>query len=261
VRAGPAVHAAGEAHEPRALRARRVRDVRLAVRAGPQVVDQPQVRALDRLDQLTGRLDHHRRRQRPIEHPVDVRATGAALDQQMAGPLREERPQCRQPVGLIDVDPQEAGLTDRVLVAPRLRPDGRGEEHLFAGVGVSRGERHQCLQPVIPAGLSAGEEVIGAAAGGDLQASVAAGARGELDQPAGVLVQDAELQGAVALWTERPGEDASVSEPDAAAQCLARGAGAVPGGGGGGCGHRILLAQVWARRPPVPPRPRGCRRS
>ena len=72
VRAGLAVHAAGEAHHPRALRARRVGDVRLAVRAGAEVVDQPQVRALDRLDQLAGRLDHARRRQWPVELPVGV---------------------------------------------------------------------------------------------------------------------------------------------------------------------------------------------
>ena len=87
--------------------------------------------------------------------------------------------------------------------------------------------------------------MIGAAASGDLQTPVAAGARGDLDQPGRLLVQDADLQGAMALRTEWPGEDASVSEPDAAAQRLARGVGAVPRGGGGGCGHRILLAQVW----------------
>ena len=98
VRAGLAVDGAGEAHHPRALRARRVGDVRLAVRAGAEVMDQPQVRALDRLDQLAGRLDQHGRRQRPVELPVGVRAAGAALDEQMAGPLGEERPQRGQPV-------------------------------------------------------------------------------------------------------------------------------------------------------------------
>ena len=136
VRAGLAVHAAGEPHHPRALPARRVGDVRLAVRSGPEVVDQPQVRPFDRLDQLAGRLDHHRRRQRPIELPVRVRVTGAALDQQVARALGQERPQRRQPVGLIDVHPQQAGLADRVLVAPRRRPNRRGDEHLLAAVGV-----------------------------------------------------------------------------------------------------------------------------
>ncbi len=155
VLAGLAVHAASEAHDSRPVRARRVGDVRLAVRAGAEVMNQTQVRPLDRLDQLTGRLDQHCRRQRPIELPVGVRVAGAALDEQMAGALREERPQCWQPVGPVDVDPQEAGLADRVLVAPRLGPNGRGEEHLLAGVGVPRGERQQWPQPVTSARLSA----------------------------------------------------------------------------------------------------------
>ena len=114
-------------------------------------------------------------------------------------------------------------------------------------VGVPPGEREQRRQPVLPAGAAAGQEVVGAAAGRDLQAPVAAGAGGELDQPGRLLVQDAELQRAVALRLKRAGEDASVSEPHAAAQRLAPGGRAVPGGGGGGCGHRILLAQVWDR--------------
>ena len=119
-------------------------------------MDQTQVRALDRLDQLTGRLDQHCRRQRPVELPVRVRVAGAALDEQMARPLGEERPQGGQAVGPVDVDPQEAGLADRVLVAPRLRPNGRGDEHLLAGVGVPGGERHQWPQPVTSARPSAG---------------------------------------------------------------------------------------------------------
>ena len=122
-----------------------------------------------------------------------------------------------EPVGPVDVDPQKAGLADRVLVAPRRRPNRRSEEHLLAAVGVARGERQQRPQPVTPTRPSAGEEVVGAPAGRDLQPPVAPGARGDLDQPAGPLVQDAELQCAVALRTECPGEDASVSEPDAAA--------------------------------------------
>ena len=156
VLAGLAVHAAGEAHDSRPLRARRVGDVRLAVRAGAEVVDQPQVRSLDRLDQLAGRLDHSGRRQWPVELPVGVGVAGAALDEQMAGALGEERPQGRQPVGPVDVDPQKPGLTDRVLVAARLGPDGRGEEHLLAGIGVPCGERQQWPQPVTSARLSAG---------------------------------------------------------------------------------------------------------
>ena len=163
-----------------------------------------------------------------------MRATGAARDEQMAGPLRQERPQCRQRVGAVDVDPQKAGLADRVLIAPRLRPARWGEEHLLAGVGVPRGERQQWPQPIASAGLSAGQEVIGAPPGRDLKATVTAGARGDLDEAGGVLVQDPELQGAVALRRERPREDAPISEPDAAAQPFALVGRAVPGGGGGG---------------------------
>jgi hypothetical protein len=85
VRARLAVHIAGEAHHPRALRARRVGDLRLAVGGGPEVVDQPQVCALDRLHQLAGRLDDERGRRWRLELPVRARVTGAALDQQMAG--------------------------------------------------------------------------------------------------------------------------------------------------------------------------------
>ena len=234
----------------------------LPVRVGAEMVDQPQVCALDRLDQLTGRLDHHRRRQRPIELPVGVRVAGAALDRADGRAARRGTPIVpaarrggrRRPTG-------SGSRSDRVLVAPRRRSNRRGEEHLLAGVGVPSGERQQWLQPVTCAGLSAGQEVIGAPAGRDLQASVAACARCDLYQPGRLLVQEAELQGAVALRRERPYEHPSVSEPQAAAQPFGRAVGAVSGAGFGGCGHRILLAQVWAHRPPVPPRARGCRRS
>ena len=126
------------------------------------------------------------------------------------------------------------------------------DEHLLAPLRVPAGEREQCRQPVVPAGAAARQEVVGAAAGRDLQTPVAAGAGGELHQPARLLVQDAELQRAVALRLKRPGEHASVSEPHAAAQRLAPDVRAVPGGGGGACGHRILLAQVWDRAAQVP---------
>ena len=85
--AGLAVDRAGEPHHPRALGARRVGDVRLSLRVRSQVVDQAQVRALDRLNELAGRLDHHRRGQRQVELPVRVRATGAALHEQVARTL------------------------------------------------------------------------------------------------------------------------------------------------------------------------------
>ena len=179
------------------------------------------MRPLDRLDQLAGRLDHPCGGQRLLELPIRVRVTGAALDQQVARPLGKERPQRWQPVGLVDVDPQEAGLADCVFVAARRSTNGRGDEHLFAGVGVPSGERQQWLQPVALTGVSAGQEVVRAAAGRDLQPAVAACAGRELDEPTTVLVQDTELEGPVALGHERAGEDTPVSEPDAAAQPLA----------------------------------------
>jgi hypothetical protein len=58
VRAGLAVDRTGKPHHPASLRARGVGQVRLAVGADAEVVDDPQVRALDRLDQLAGPLDH-----------------------------------------------------------------------------------------------------------------------------------------------------------------------------------------------------------
>jgi hypothetical protein len=89
-----------------------------------------------------------------------------------------------------------------------------------------------------------GQDVVRAAAHRDLQAPVAPRAGGELDQAGGVRVQDAELQRAVSFRPERSGADAAGSEPDAAAQPLARDVRAVPEAGGDGCGQRILLAQT-----------------
>ena len=164
--------------------------------------------------------------------------TSAALNQQVAWALREERPQRRQFVGLIDVHPQEASLDHRVLVAPRHRPNRRGEEHLLAGVNVPSGERQQWRQPIRLAGLAAGKEVIGAPAGRDLQPAIATSYGGELDEPITVLVQDAELERAVPLRREHAGEDVR--------------------GGRGSAAHRarVTRAAGWGRRwlrPSVPP--------
>ena len=161
---------------------------------------------------------------------------------------------------MVDVDPQEAGLADRVLVPAGGRPGGRGDEHFFAAIGVTRREGQQRPHPAGSTGLSAGQEVVGPAAGRDVQATVAPLAGGELHQPGGVLVQDPELERPVALRGEPPGEDPAVSEPHAAAQFLARALGAVVAWSGGGCGHRILPAQIWARPPSVPSRVRDGRR-
>ena len=88
-----AVDSAGEAHHSRALGARRVGDVRLAVGADTEAVDESQVGALDRLDQLAGRLHHPRRGQRLRDLPVRVRAARAArLHEHVAGPLGQQRP-------------------------------------------------------------------------------------------------------------------------------------------------------------------------
>ena len=74
VRAGLAIHRTGEPHHPRPVRARRVGDARPAVLADTEAVNDPQVGALDRLDQLAGRLDHVRGRERLREPKVGVAA-------------------------------------------------------------------------------------------------------------------------------------------------------------------------------------------
>ena len=74
MRARLAIHRTGEAHDPRPVRARRVRDGRPAVLADAEAVDDPQVRALDRLDQLTGVAEHARGRERLREPEVRVAA-------------------------------------------------------------------------------------------------------------------------------------------------------------------------------------------
>ena len=109
-------------------------------------------------------------------------------------------------------------------------------------------------QPSSPA-LPPGRKWSAPPAGRDLKPPVAPRAGGELHQPVAVLVQHPELQRAVALGRKLAGEHASVSEPDAAAQSRGRALARSRIAGGGGCGHLILPAQVWARRAPVPAPP------
>ena len=89
-----------------------------AVRIGhvlTEGVDDPQVGPLDRL------AIPEPSRQRTIEAPVGVAAPrSGGLHQHVAGSLGQELPQDLEPVGMVDVDPQEPGLRDRVLRAPRL---------------------------------------------------------------------------------------------------------------------------------------------
>ena len=173
-----------------------------------------------------------------VELPVGVHAARtAALDEQVARALGQERPQRGQLAGLVDVDPQPAGLADRVLVAARRRPHGRGEEHLLAPVGVPRREREQRLQPLISAGPAAGQEVVGAPAGRDLQPPVAAGAGGELDQPVGLLVQESRA-------AARGGARARARRRRRVRQRAGRGSAAPRAGGwrGAGRGRRWLRA-------------------
>ena len=151
------------------------------------------------------------------QQPIGMDATTPRrFDEQVAGPLGKERPQHVQLSGPIDVDPQPPGLADGPLLATRARSDRWRDEHLLAAIDVTRRKRQQRPKPLSPARAS-GQEVVGAPAGGDLEPSVAARTRRELNQPARLVVQDAELQGAVALWRKRAGEDAAVSEPQAAA--------------------------------------------
>jgi hypothetical protein len=178
-------------------------------------------------------VDQHRRGQRLLELPVRMCAARAALHEQVARALGKELPQRGQPVRLVDVDPQKAGLSDRVLVAAGHRTNGRSDEHLLARLDVPAGERHQAPQPAAR-GLSAGTEVIGAAAGRDLKPPIAAHTRGDLNEPARVFVKQPELQRAVALRGERAGEDSPVSEPHPAAQPVAQVGRALPGSSGDG---------------------------
>ena len=202
--------------------------------------------------------------QRLGELPVGVHAARAARSRSAGGtaarPGTPTAP-CSWPGWSTSTHRKRVSLT--ACLSPRGgRPDGRGDEHLLAAVGVPRGERRAAPRSQLAStGLSAGEEVVGAPAGGDLQPAVAPGAGGELHQPVGVLVQHPELQRAVALRARaRPAKtrpSASRTRQRSPSRCAL---GAVRCGSGGGCGHRILPAQVWARRPSVPLAARARRR-
>ena len=147
--------------------------------------------------------------------------------------------------GPVDVDPQEPGLAHRLLFAARRRSPGRGDEHLLPTRVVALGELEQSSEPAFLASTAAGQEVVVAAAGGDVKPAVAPAARCQLDQPAGVLVKHSELQRPVPHGRELAGEHPSVSEPDPAAQPFGLAACAIRWAGGGGCGHHVLRAQIW----------------
>ena len=215
----------------------------------------PQVRALDRLDQLAGRLDHARRRQR----------LGRASSRRARRPSRRSRPAggtaarpgtptapCSCPGWSTSTHRKRVSLT--ACLSPRGAARTAGATNTSSPRSACRAASvEQRLQPVISAGLPAGQEVIGAPAGGDLKPAVAPGAGGDLDQPVGVLVQHARAAGRGGA----PGASAPAKTRPSASRTRQRNpsrarVGAVPDGGGGGCGHRLLPAQVWARRPSRP---------
>ena len=183
--------------------------------------------------------------ERAVELPVRVDAARAAgLDEQVARPVGEERPQGGELAGPVDVDPQPPGVIDGVLAAARGAADGGRDQQLLAAVGVARGQREQVLEPRSPAGPAAGEEVVAALAGAQAQRAVAAPAGGELDEPVGLLVQNAQLQRPVTVRGQLAGEAAPVRESHSAAQPFIgrRRAGSCAAHGPVGGGHRGLLA-------------------
>ena len=226
--------------------------------------------------------------QRLGELPVGVGAAGAAgFDQQVTRPLGQQRPQRRQFAGLVDVDPQEAAVRDRVLVAAAVGPRRDADERLLARTGASPrgvgtaddllGVREQRREPVALAGGSAGQVVLGPPPAVERELAVgAARAGGELDELGGLGVQHPELDRPVAGGRQRAGEDAAVGEPHAAAQACGLGAhdphrasGALIGGraaaacrarggiGGGQAAHRCScsiagrgLGSGWCSRTP-----------
>ena len=217
--AGLAVHRSGEPHHPAAVAAREVGDVRLAVAVDAEVVDQPQVRALDRLKGLAGLSIDPGGGERLVKTPVGMDAAAPRRrHQQMTRPLGEERPEVVKLSGLVDVDPQRLGVGDRPLVAAGRVADSGGDEHLLAAAGAPRGEREQPSQPAGASGGPAGQEVICPGTGVDRQRPVAPGAGGELDQSCRAAVQDAELQCPVALGRKLGADHAAVGELYPAAQ-------------------------------------------
>ena len=112
------VDRAGQAHHAGALAALRIGDVGAAVRVDAERVDQPVVRALDRLAGARAGSGLAHGGEWAVEPPVGVNAARAArLDEQMARPLGQQGPQRIEPLGRVDVDPQEARGGDRVLGA------------------------------------------------------------------------------------------------------------------------------------------------
>ena len=251
-RAGLEVHRPRQPRHPRAVLHGCVGDVGLAVGVGAEVVDEPQVRALDRLEQLAGVLHQVSGRQGLVELPVGVYAAGAAgLDEQVTGPVGQEPPEGGQLAGPVDVDPQPPRVRDGVLRAPRLGSDGGGGEHLLAALGVPSGEREQPFQPALLAAGAAGQEVVAALPGADPQVAAAAGAGRELHQPVADAVQHPELQRPVALRRERAREDAPVAEAHPAPQPYGRGrpgARRVCGRGGNGRRHTCCSLSVQGPR-------------
>ena len=157
--------------------------------------------------------------------------TAGGLDQQVTGPLGQQRPQGGQPLGTVDVDPQKPGVGDRVLGAARLGARRRPDERLLArrsrrtGRGCSRRRRFaararadRSSQPRC-AGRAAGQEVLAPVAPVDLDlAARRTRARGELDEPVGLGVQQPEMQRPMALRRQLAAEHPPVGEPHPAAQ-------------------------------------------
>ena len=74
--------------------------------------------------------------------PVAVHATGPRrLAQQLTRPLGQEVPQRGEPVWLVDVQPQEPRVRDRVLAAVRPGPRRDADERLLARPAVEPLER------------------------------------------------------------------------------------------------------------------------
>jgi hypothetical protein len=101
----------------------------------------------------------------------------------MAWTLGEEPPQMAQLSGLVDVDPQRRRVRHGVLVAAGVRAHRGCDEQLIAAVRVHGCELKERFKPALVTARAAGQEVVGASAGGDHKRPVDSSAGGQLDQP------------------------------------------------------------------------------
>jgi hypothetical protein len=176
---------------------------------GAEMAGQAAVGLLDRLMQLAGARVDPRRRQRARQPPVGVHPT-AAPDQQLAGPLGQERVQPVEPAGPVDVDPQPARVRDVLLVARPAHAAGHADEALLArlarraetrlGVGAGQDPRGVLERPLKPARIARGrgQKVLAAFAPVDQHRPAGrASARRNLDKPVRLAVQHPQVDRAM----------------------------------------------------------------